>query len=117
MKVLLLILVASLFSLTACNKTNATDASLMGVWVDKNYPLDTLVVYREDGKNMMFDNSLAFRQSYATNPNAKNSVLHQYILTKGSIGLKWGNASRRDPYMFGSFRWINYKEEFNMSYN
>ena len=117
MKGMIFVLISLCLLSIACSKENATDASLLGVWVDKNHPLDTLVVYRENGKNIIFDNSLAFRTPCCYVPNQKSNFLHQYLLKKDSIGFKYGNASHRDPYFFYSFRWIKYKEEFSMPYN
>ena len=117
MKIALYSLVAFMLCLS-CKKDNKTNASLVGVWVDKDRQEDTLVVYQLGNKSIMFDNSHYFRTNLAALAHP-NIYKFQYRLKEkdNKIGIKAFEAPPNDPYVDYEFQWIIYKEEFRMSKN
>ena len=96
----------------SCEKQAAENGGLTGVWVEKTNRLDTLVIYSEGGKNMMFDNSAAYRgfPVWASN----YAFRHEFKVNGDKIGFRPpGNTV---DFMWYDFRW-NSKDEFTMRYN
>jgi len=70
------------------------------------------VVYRSNGKDLMFDNSLAFRSfpTWASN----YAFTHEFKLNADKIGFR--PADSHDDFFWYDFRWQN-NDEFTMRYN
>lgn len=100
----------------SCKKNNDDDAGIpAGIWVDKARPLDTLVAYRENGKNILFDNS----EMYRANPNrstAKEYAKWKYNLIPGRISIK-NYPQLTDDYQTYEFVWTIEGKEFSMQAN
>ena len=106
--------VAFLFILSGfgCNKGSAGYGKLEGTWVEKELRLDTLVVYRSNGKDMMLDNSEAYRRYPVW---ASNYAFRSEFRLKGDkIGFR--PAASGGDFIWYDFRWNGY-DEFTMPYN
>ncbi len=97
---------------TGCNKQAQEHKALMGNWVEKTNRLDTLVVYRSNGKDLMFDNSLHFRSfpTWASN----YAFRYEFKLNGDKIGFR--SADSQGDFLWYDFRWQN-NDEFTMRYN
>ena len=96
----------------SCEKQAAKNAGLSGVWVEKTNRLDTLVIYSSGGKDMMFDNSAAYR-SY---PVWASNYAFRYEFKVNADKIGFRAAGSTADFMWYDFHW-NSKEEFTMRYN
>lgn len=99
----------------ACKKDNASARIPDGVWVDKARPLDTIVTYRENGKNILFDNSAAYRMGGAGSP-IPNYAKWVYKLSPGKIRLMFYSQASEDYFTY-DFTWLTEGKEFSMTAN
>lgn len=99
----------------ACKKDNASTRIPDGVWVDKAYPLDTIITYRENGKNILFDNSALYR-SVRSRLSNDDSYKWKYKLSPGKIHLMFYSQSSQD-YFTHDFVWVTEGKEFSMTAN
>ena len=103
--------------IAACSKEHNNHASLLGMWVEKNFRLDTLLVTQSGNKVIMLDNSTHYRTTGRGLSSHDRYFRHQVILKKDSIGFRPADAARMEPFFYYSFQWNVFKEEFTMSYN
>src|SRR5687768_14495925 len=103
--------------IAACSKEHNNHTSLLGIWVEKNFRLDTLVVTQSGNKIIMFDNSTHYRTTGRVLSSHDRYFRHHVILKKDSIGFRAADAARTEPFFYYSFQWIVFKKEFTMSYN
>lgn len=116
MKPVSLALLAFVFFSLACNKDVKKNAVLLGTWVEKQYRTDTLVVYQQHGRTIMFDNCMQYRLSGRMFPDDK-FFRSEIRLDGNRIGFRGTDASRREEFNYFDFEWVVYKEEFRMHYN
>ncbi|MBE7174289.1 MAG: hypothetical protein INR73_27190 [Williamsia sp.] len=112
MKWYLFILVSVLFS---CKKDNHTAGIPDGVWVDQARSQDTIITYKERGKNILFDNSTLYR-SAASQLSNKDYYKWKYSLTTGKINIK-NYSMAAEEYMPYDFTWTTEGQEFSMTAN
>ncbi|MDX2048529.1 MAG: hypothetical protein SFU87_17210 [Chitinophagaceae bacterium] len=103
--VILLILIAG------CRKDKYANDLLQGTWVEKTNRQDTLLVYRENGRFIMFDKSLSYLSS--PGPPLPGTNKFQYrLLSETKIGIKFYDDTSADPFRESDFRWITKGKEF-----
>jgi hypothetical protein len=117
--VLTIFLVTTLF--TGCKKDEKLcclppEIGLMGKWVDANKREDTLEVYTEGNKGVLFDNSAYFRNNQSTiaDPNVYKM---QFQLKDGKIGVKMYSAPASAEYNYFDLTWIQHGVKFTMRQN
>ena len=99
--------------LLSCKKDNASTRIPAGVWVNKAFSLDTMVTYRENGRNILFDNSTTYRGAPSPSPGFAKWI---YLLGPGKIYLKFYTQTAED-YFTWDFTWITEGQEFSISAN
>jgi hypothetical protein len=116
MKWISVLSLAFLIIITGCEKDARNNTPLLGTWVDKNRPNDTLVVYYSNGKTIMFDNSFEYRTAARLWPG--DTFFRSEVDLRGnSIGFKPLDSRPSEPFIYYSFEWIEFKKEFKMSFN
>jgi hypothetical protein len=117
-----ILLMASLFIGLGCKKeaklccAPPPDANLLGKWVDVNKREDTLEVYIEGGRGILFDNSAYYRNNQATITD-KNSYRMVYQFKDGKIGVKQYSAPTSAEFYYFDLTWIQQGMKFTMLQN
>ena len=101
--------------LISCKKDKYGAGIPDGTWVDKAYPLDTIRTYRENGRNILFDNSAMYRSSSSQLP-ANDYYRWKYKLEPGKIKIKNYPQAAEDYFSY-DFTWITEGQEFSMTAN
>jgi len=114
-------LMASLFIGLGCKKEAKIccappSVNLTGKWVDANKSEDTLEVYTEAGKGILFDNSAYYRNNQATITD-KTVFKMQYQLQGDKIAVKPYTAAASIEYMLFDFSCIQPGTKFTMRQN
>jgi hypothetical protein len=113
----IILIVLLLFALFACTKNSSNDVSkyptiLMGKWVDAANLQDTLEVYKEGDKVIMFDNSLYLRTNLAIWVNYDSFKKEAGAITGDKIYLRpYKSTETFFPYYF---KWIEFPTRFEM---
>ncbi len=112
---ILLLIPVLLFS---CKKEQLRSGrELIGVWVDIAHPADTLVITREAGGTVLFDNSLAYRTNLQTFSLA---TTYRYYIRSGDdiIATKplieYGVDNAFESYSEFPFEWLEPGRRFKI---
>ena len=92
------------------------EIGLFGKWVDVYKREDTLEVYTEGYRNILFDNSAYYRNNQATISD-KNSFRMQFQFNSTKIGVKPYSAPASDAYNYFDFTWIQQSMKFTVLQN
>lgn len=111
----ILLLALAMLAMGSCKKENEPSGrELLGVWVDVNHRADTLVITRERGGVVLFDNSMAYR----THPRAqeiRNSYKWFVAMQKDEIGIAWfEQSSLIKDYTYFPFEWLERNDKFEI---
>ena len=92
------------------------ETNLSGKWVDVNKREDTLEVYTEAGRGILFDNSAYYRNNLATISD-KNAFRMIYQFKDGRIGVKQFSAPANAEFNYFEITWIKEGLKFTMLQN
>ena len=109
------LLFASICIFISCKKDNHAAGIPDGTWVNKAYLLDTIVTYRENGRNILFDNSALYRSS-SSRLLTIDYYKWKYKLESGKIKIKNYPQSAEEYYPY-DFAWITEDQEFSITAN
>ena len=111
----ILLLASAMLATVSCNKENEPSGrELLGVWVDVDHRSDTLVITRESGGVVLFDNSMAYR-THPRSAEIRNHYRWFITIDKDEIGVSWfDQSSIIKDYVFYPFTWLERKNKFEI---
>lgn len=97
LKLLLIVLGISIYTLSSCQKEADNNESLVGIWIESSNRADTLVFSKHDNKAYFnLNRGKEIRGGYLL--PKYNSGLYQYELLEDSIALRWLLSSNGNPH-------------------
>lgn len=105
----------AVLAMISCKKENEPSGrELLGVWVDVDHRSDTLVISREAGGVVLFDNSMAYR-THPRSAEIINSYKWFVRLQEDEIGIAWYNPPAfLAEFTSHPFKWIEWKNRFEI---
>lgn len=109
----------------SCSKSDGNSVSrqkILGTWVDTQHSADSLFIYADNGRLLLFDNSMAFR-SHTNADSIKDAYTWQVkLIETGIIIMPYTFSPVDNPafaidYVPSSFTWISEGEIFELAAN
>lgn len=109
----------------SCSKSGDKSVSrqkILGAWVDTQHTADSLFIYAENGRLLLFDNSMAYR-SHADAVSLKGDYTWQVkLIETGIIIMPYTFSPVENPafaidYVPNYFSWISEGEIFELAVN
>ncbi len=99
----------------SCKKDQGNAGIPAGTWIDQARPQDSLIVYRENGKNILFDKSQTYRDA-RPRPTSDDFYKWVYKLQPGKIQLRFYTQSAEE-YQTWEFAWTEEGKAFSLQAN